>query len=531
MLRRMRTDEPLAVSVLVSSALAAAVALGGCATAYREDRDAGRRVDAPVVPFDTGPRADVPAVGIDVGPLSDPDGGSPLDPDGGPVVPPDAGPPGVDGGPPPVDAGPRPDAPGDPCAGVSCAVFDGPCSTGVCQASTGACLLVPRADGLGCDDGDPCTTGDACLAGACRRGTDRDCSAMTSACAVGSCDPATGTCRATPLADGTACGGGGCGGGTCSGGACTTTGVPDCTSCGSAMYCAAGACGANPTTLTYGFESGALPAGWTNGVGGTTGWVVVAGGAYGGTYRARSGAIGHSAQSRLSFTITLASAASLSFWFQTSTESCCDFLEVLVDGVVSGSWAGTYGWTQATVALAAGTRTIELRYRKDGSVVAGSDSVTVDDLTIGPPAPLSTGFEGATLPAGYTSAGSASWFTDTTMPRSGARAAASGTISHSASTSMTTTVTLTSASSLTYWYRVSSESGFDYLRTYIDGAMAGQWSGTVAWTMASHALSAGTHVIEWRYSKDSSVSSGSDRAWIDDVDFGVVPVGGPLCGP
>ena len=96
---------------------------------------------------------------------------------------------------------------------------------------------------------------------------------------------------------------------------------------------------------------------------------------------------------------------------------------------------------------------------------------------------------------------------------------------------MLRTVSLPSASTLTYWYRVSSESGYDYLRVFIDGAMAGQWSGTVAWTMASHALSAGTHTIEWRYSKDATLSTGSDRAWIDDVDFGFTPTGGPLCGP
>lgn len=96
---------------------------------------------------------------------------------------------------------------------------------------------------------------------------------------------------------------------------------------------------------------------------------------------------------------------------------------------------------------------------------------------------------------------------------------------------MTRTVTLASAQTLTFWIRTSTESGFDYLRTYVDGTMRDQWSGTTAWTMVSYALTAGSHTVEWRYTKDGSVSSGSDAVWVDDVSFGAPPTGGPLCGP
>ena len=47
--------------------------------------------------------------------------------------------------------------------------------------------------------------------------------------------------------------------------------------------------------------------------------------------------------------------------------------------------------------------------------------------------------------------------------------------------------------------------------------------------MASYPMAAGTHTVEWRYSKDSSVSSGADTAWVDDIDFGFTPSAMPLC--
>ena len=87
------------------------------------------------------------------------------------------------------------------------------------------------------------------------------------------------------------------------------------------------------------------------------------------------------------------------------------------------------------------------------------------------------------------------------------------------------------ASTLDFWYRVSSESGYDYLELWIDGSQQDSWSGTVGWTEASYPLAAGAHTIEWRYTKDSSISSGDDAAWVDDIDLGLPPTTGGLCPP
>ena len=46
------------------------------------------------------------------------------------------------------------------------------------------------------------------------------------------------------------------------------------------------------------------------------------------------------------------------------------------------------------------------------------------------------------------------------------------------------------------------------------------WSGEEGWARAAYAVTAGTHTFKWAYSKDGSVVSGSDCAW---VDFIVLP--------
>ena len=146
----------------------------------------------------------------------------------------------------PEDTGMPPVDGGDLCDGVDCSGMDDMCNTGVCNAATGECAREPRADGTACDDGSACTSDDACAAGACI-GAATDCSAMTDMCNVGMCDSATGACMAMPMADGSTCDDGdGCTtDDACTGGACAGAAV-DCT--GDADMCNTAAC--DPATGT-----------------------------------------------------------------------------------------------------------------------------------------------------------------------------------------------------------------------------------------------------------------------------------------
>tara|TARA_X000000368_G_C22449925_1_gene458543 strand:- start:18 stop:521 length:504 start_codon:yes stop_codon:yes gene_type:complete len=67
--------------------------------------------------------------------------------------------------------------------------------------------------------------------------------------------------------------------------------------------------------------------------------------------------------------------------------------------------------------------------------------------------------------------------------------------------------------------KVSSESNYDFLKFYIDGQLQGEWSGEVNWSSETFFVNAGQHTFSWVYSKDESVSDGSDAAWVDYILF------------
>ncbi|NVJ48628.1 MAG: thrombospondin type 3 repeat-containing protein, partial [Cytophagia bacterium] len=104
--------------------------------------------------------------------------------------------------------------------------------------------------------------------------------------------------------------------------------------------------------------------------------------------------------------------------------------------------------------------------------------------------------------------------------------ATSGTITDNQTSSMTMTVS--GKSSIAFDWRVSSEANFDYLRVYINGVEQDRISGNVGWTNKTYQLTGGNDVIEWRYTKDGSVSSNLDRGFVDDVQLTDAPVGDPI---
>lgn len=116
--------------------------------------------------------------------------------------------------------------------------------------------------------------------------------------------------------------------------------------------------------------------------------------------------------------------------------------------------------------------------------------------------------------------GAAGWQPQVVITHDSQDAGQSGAIGHSQESWMETTVV--GPGSLTFWWKVSSEPGFDYLRFTVDGVeQAGitAISGTVDWQQRSQSIASGSHVLRWRYSKDGSVNAGSDAGWVDEVVF------------
>lgn len=101
----------------------------------------------------------------------------------------------------------------------------------------------------------------------------------------------------------------------------------------------------------------------------------------------------------------------------------------------------------------------------------------------------------------------------------GEYAAKSKTITHSESSTMYIDYVVDVAGQLSFWYKVSSESNYDYLTFYINDEMQDEWSGAGAWSEATYDLEPGTYNLKWEYSKDGTVSSNDDCAWVDFIVF------------
>jgi hypothetical protein len=106
----------------------------------------------------------------------------------------------------------------------TCAPSDQCHTVGTCDAGSGICSNPPKPDGATCSDNDVCTQSDSCQAGACIGVNPIQCTAIDQCHAIGTCNPADGTCsepdapNGTPCDDGSACSVGDvCSGGVCGG--------------------------------------------------------------------------------------------------------------------------------------------------------------------------------------------------------------------------------------------------------------------------------------------------------------------------
>ncbi|MCH7226945.1 M6 family metalloprotease domain-containing protein [Haloferula sp. A504] len=121
----------------------------------------------------------------------------------------------------------------------------------------------------------------------------------------------------------------------------------------------------------------------------------------------------------------------------------------------------------------------------------------------------------------WSSGGDAPWFRQTTTTQDGVDAAQSGLITHSQTSSMETT--LSQEGTLSFWWKVSSESSYDYLRFYLNdveqGGSLARISGNVDWVQKTVTIPAGINTVKWAYTKDGSVDRNSDAGWVDQVVF------------
>lgn len=113
--------------------------------------------------------------------------------------------------------------------------------------------------------------------------------------------------------------------------------------------------------------------------------------------------------------------------------------------------------------------------------------------------------------------GNQPWIMSTNAPFEGTYCATNDDIDDSESSDLLLSITVMADDSVTFWYRMSSEQDWDFLRYSEDGIELGAWSGITSWIYTGFPITSGSHTLRWSYDKDSDFSSGSDQAWLDNI--------------
>ncbi|MEJ2697351.1 MAG: S8 family serine peptidase [Candidatus Sulfobium sp.] len=124
----------------------------------------------------------------------------------------------------------------------------------------------------------------------------------------------------------------------------------------------------------------------------------------------------------------------------------------------------------------------------------------------------------------WVTGGDGTWSVESATVFRGTYSAQSPAISDSQSSYLQVTLNVTSPGYVYFRLKTDTEPTYDNLKFYVDGVNEGPfygWSGNTDWTLgrSEYEVTPGVHTFKWIYSKDGSVSDGSDAVWLDDVFF------------
>jgi hypothetical protein len=126
----------------------------------------------------------------------------------------------------------------------------------------------------------------------------------------------------------------------------------------------------------------------------------------------------------------------------------------------------------------------------------------------------------------FTTGGNADWFSQAATSYHDGDAAQSGDIAHEQESWLQTTVS--GAGTVSFYWKVSSETLCDLLVFYVDGSVQDKISGSVDWRHVTYDITdPGLHALEWQYAKDAGTDSRDDCGWVDKVEWVTAPTPPP----
>jgi hypothetical protein len=266
-------------------------------------------------------------------------------------------------------------------------------------------------------------------------------------------------------------------------------------------------------------------------LGGSADWFGQTTTSYYGGEAAQSGDISHSQDSWMQTTVS--GPGTVTFYWKVSSEDDYDSLEFYIDGSMRTLISGSADWHQKTYTIAtSGLHVLEWRYVKDGSADDGSDSGWVDKVewvpaststptpspTPAPPPLFDPLSEALDTSLSFTLGGNGTWSSQTTtFYYDGDAAECSDTLDDEDAWMQTT---VSGTGTVKFYWKVSSEFTYDWLNFSIDGWRQDRISGEQDWQQKTYTISTlGSHTLRWKYTKDAGDEAGSDRAWVDKLEW------------
>lgn len=205
----------------------------------------------------------------------------------------------------------------------------------------------------------------------------------------------------------------------------------------------------------------------------------------------------------------------VSFWWKVISEEDFDYLRFHIDDFHQDAISGYVDWQYQEYTISAGIHTIRWIYTKDGSVSYLDDCGWVDQVQFTPVESICEAVDNCTLY--FATGGDAPFFSQTITTFDGEDAAQSGVIENNGQSWLETIVE--GPGTLTFYWKVSSETDYDYLKFYIDGVLVDEMSGEVDWHYKEFGIPEGFISLTWYYTKNGSGSSGQDAGWVDQVQY------------
>ncbi len=227
---------------------------------------------------------------------------------------------------------------------------------------------------------------------------------------------------------------------------------------------------------------------------------------------------------------TVVGPGTIGFWWKVdsdvtppppATPYSYDTLQFLINGVQQNQIMGQIDWNYMVFPVPAGTNTLTWQYVKDAQWNSAYDRGWLDQVSFTPGPPIALQDALNTCGLNWTSGGTVPtyWTGETNVTHDGVSAAQSGTIYLNQETWMQTTVTR--ATNVSFWWKVSSQTNFDFLEFYTNGTLAARISGEVNWRSNFFNLASAPTTLLWRYVMTNGIYTtlGQEVGWVDQVLF------------